>query len=68
MKIKICMENDKSGKGGSCLRNKNIKGLFLAVVGQDKHGRRQRAVTQGCFLFGPLSPLQSLRLSGSSWP
>lgn len=56
MKIKICMGNDKNGKGGSCLWNKNIKGLFLAAVGQDKHGPRQGAGAQGCVLFGPLSP------------
>lgn len=56
MKIKIRMENDKRGKGGGCLWNKHIKGLFLAAVGQDTRGPRQRAVTQGCVLFGPLSP------------
>lgn len=54
----------KMTKRDRCIRNKNIKGLFPTAVGQDKHGPRQRAVTQGCVLFGPLSPSSPC----SSWP
>lgn len=45
----------KMTKGDRCIRNKNIKGLFPTAAGQDKHGHRERAVAQGCVLFGPLS-------------
>lgn len=49
---KIWIKNDKGRKSDRCIQNKNMKGL----VGQDKHRPRQRGVTQGCFLFGPLCP------------